>query len=93
MNPCSRDLTAIKIKTLIDGGLREIILGSAYLPYDDAELPPPWEVDKLVMSCRAAGNHLNIGCDGNSITYLGEVQISITKVSPCLIILWLMKWT
>jgi len=58
MNHCSRDLTAVKIKTSIDGGPREIILGSAYLPYDDAEPPPPWQVDKLVMSCRAAGTHL-----------------------------------
>jgi hypothetical protein len=28
MNHCSRDLTAVKIKTSIDGGPREIILGS-----------------------------------------------------------------
>ena len=47
------------------GGPREIILGSAYLPYDD-EPPPTWELEKLVMSCRAAGTHLIIGCDANS---------------------------
>ena len=43
----------------------EIILGSAYLPYDDVILPPSWELEKLVMGCRAAGTHLIIGCDAN----------------------------
>jgi hypothetical protein len=38
-NHCSRDLTAVKIKTSSGRGPREIILGSAYLPYDDAEPP------------------------------------------------------
>ena len=31
MHHCSRDLTAVKIKTSSGGGLREIILGLAYL--------------------------------------------------------------
>ena len=38
MHHCSRDLTAMKIKTSSGGGPREVILGSAYLPYDD--VPP-----------------------------------------------------
>jgi splicing factor 45 len=63
---CSRDLTAVKIKTSSGGGPREIILGSAYLPYDDDVPPPPRELEKLVMGCRAAGTHLIIGCDANS---------------------------
>jgi hypothetical protein len=37
MHYCSRDLTAVKIKTSCGGWPREIIRGSAYLPYDDAE--------------------------------------------------------
>jgi hypothetical protein len=41
LHHCSRDLTAVKIKTSSGGGLREIILGSAYLPYDDIEPPRP----------------------------------------------------
>jgi hypothetical protein len=49
---CSRDLTAVKIKTSSGGGPREIILRSAYLPYDDAEAAPSWVLEKLVMSCR-----------------------------------------
>jgi hypothetical protein len=40
MHQCSRDLTAVKIKTSSDRGPREIVLGSAYLPYDDKLHPP-----------------------------------------------------
>jgi hypothetical protein len=63
---CSRDLTAVKIKTSSGRGPREIILRSAYLPYNDVEHPPPEELDRLVMGCRAEGTHLIIACDANS---------------------------
>jgi len=66
MHPCSRDLTAVKIKTSSGEGPREIILGWAYLPFDYVEPPPPGELEKLVMSCRAEGTHLIIGCDANA---------------------------
>ena len=57
---------AVKIKTSSGRGPREIILGSAYLPYDDVELPPLGELERLVMGCRAEGTHPIIGCDANS---------------------------
>ena len=66
MHHCSRDLTAVKIKTSSGGVPREIILGSAYLPYDDVAPPPPGELERLVMSCRAEGTHLIIGCDAKA---------------------------
>jgi len=66
MHHCSRDLTTVKIKTSNGGGPREIILGLAYLPYDDVEPPPPGELERLVTGCRAEGTHLIVGCDGNS---------------------------
>jgi hypothetical protein len=66
MHHCSRDLTAVKIKTSCGEAPWENILGSAYLPYDDAQPQPPWELEKLVMSCRAEGTHLIIGCDANA---------------------------
>jgi hypothetical protein len=66
MHHCSRDLTAVKIKTSGGGGPKEIILGSAYLPYDDVEPPPPGELERLVTGCRADGTHLIVGCDANS---------------------------
>jgi hypothetical protein len=37
MQYCSRDLTVVKIRGMFDKGKREIILGSAYLPYDEPE--------------------------------------------------------
>ena len=92
---CSRDLTAVKIKTSRGGGPREIILGSAYLPYDDVEPPPPRELEKLMTGCRANGTHLIVGCDAMRIRIKppGEVQILTTEVSPCLTILGLKGWT
>ena len=65
MHHCSRDLMAVKIKTSSGGGPREIVLRSAYLPYDDVEPPPPGELERLVIRCRAEGTHLIIGCDAN----------------------------
>jgi hypothetical protein len=66
LHHCTRDLMAVKIKTSVDGGPKEIILGSAYLPYDDVELPPPGELENLVMECRTGGTHLITGCDTNA---------------------------
>jgi hypothetical protein len=66
LHHCSRDLMAVKIKTSSGGGPREIILGSAYLPYEDVEPPPPRELEMLVTGCRAEGTHLIISCDANS---------------------------
>jgi hypothetical protein len=66
LHHCSRDLTAVKIKTSSGGGPREIILGLAYLPYDDAKPPPPRELERLVTRCMAEGIHLIISCDANS---------------------------
>jgi hypothetical protein len=60
------DLTVVKIKTSSEEGPREIILGSAYPPYDDAEPPPAKELERLVTWCRVEGTHLIIGCDANS---------------------------
>jgi hypothetical protein len=56
----------VKLTTSADGGLREIVLGSAYLPYDDAVLPPPGDLERLVVVCRAGGAHLIIGCNANA---------------------------
>jgi hypothetical protein len=65
MHYCLRDLTAAKIKTLCGRRPREILLGSAYLPYDGAEPPPPREVRQLVIRRRVEGSHFVISCHGN----------------------------
>jgi hypothetical protein len=66
MKHCSRDLTAVKIKSSYEEGPREIILGTAYLPCDDGEPPPTMELERLVIWCSAEGTHLIIGCDAKS---------------------------
>jgi hypothetical protein len=66
MKHCSRDLTAVKIKSSSDDGPREITLGSAYVPYDDAEPPRTRELERLVTGFRTEGTHLIIGCEANS---------------------------
>jgi splicing factor 45 len=66
MHHCSRDLTAVKIRASSGGRPREIIFGSAYLPYDDAVPPTPEELERMLTGCRAQGTHLIIGCDANS---------------------------
>ena len=55
MHHCLRDLTGVKIKTSGGRGPRAIILGSAYLPYDDVEPHPAGEFERLVTGCRANG--------------------------------------
>jgi hypothetical protein len=44
MHYCSRDLKAMNISASSGGKSKEIILGSAYFPYDDAvpHLPRSW---------------------------------------------------
>nr|XP_023014683.1 uncharacterized protein LOC111504372 [Leptinotarsa decemlineata] len=65
-NLCSRDLTAVKIKTAGGGGPEEIIIGSAYPTYDSPEPPLTREVEELVRACQAEGLQLIIGCDANA---------------------------
>jgi hypothetical protein len=66
MHYSSRDLMAAKIEPSRDRGPREIIYGSAYLPYDDFEPPTPREMEKLVAGRRADGSHLVTSCDMNA---------------------------
>lgn len=65
-NFCSRDLTAVKLRTGKGNKKRELTLGSAYLPYDDPDLPPTRDVRELVGSCRENGLQLIIGMDANA---------------------------
>jgi hypothetical protein len=63
---CSRDLAAVKIKSSNGERQREIILGWAYLTYDDVESPSTRELDRLVAWGRDIGAHPILGCDANS---------------------------
>lgn len=66
INHCSRDLTTVKMKIIDGGGVKQIVFGSAYLPYDDPEQPPSRELEQLVRDCRKNGLQLIIGCDANA---------------------------
>jgi hypothetical protein len=59
---CYRGLTAVRITAPYSGGPREIVFGSAYLPFEDAEPPSTPGVEKLVMGYWDEGTHLIIGC-------------------------------
>ena len=59
---CYRDLVAAKIRV----GPREIIIGSAYFPFDSTKPPPTEEVMELVSVAKRTDTHLVLGCDANA---------------------------
>jgi hypothetical protein len=50
----------------LDGGHEELIVTSAYLPYDSDEPPPSKEVRDIVDHCQIRKKQLFIACDANS---------------------------
>lgn len=59
---CFRDLVAAVIKR----GTQEIIIGTAYFPYDSTNPPPTEEVVNLISEAKRKGSHLILGCDANA---------------------------
>lgn len=64
-NFCSRDLVVIKTTINVGGGEREILLGSAYLPYDQNP-PPTGELKKVVTFAQNKRWEILLGCDANA---------------------------
>jgi hypothetical protein len=63
---CSRDATMVRIRYTHSGGCKELIVASAYLPYDPGEPTPTKEVrDNTDYYC-SRKKQLIIGCDANS---------------------------
>jgi hypothetical protein len=61
------DFTAVQLRlTLVDGTHRDVIIGSAYMPYDSEDLPPHEEINSLVAYAKDEGLELLLGCDANS---------------------------
>jgi hypothetical protein len=61
------DLTAAQLRpTLVDGTYRDVIIGSAYMPYDSEYLPPKEEIKILVAYAKDKRLELLLGCDTNS---------------------------
>jgi hypothetical protein len=45
---------------------KDVIIGSAYMPYDSEDLPPQEEIKSLVAYVKDKGLELLLGCDANS---------------------------
>ncbi|XP_024881916.1 uncharacterized protein LOC112461076 [Temnothorax curvispinosus] len=61
------DLVAVRLKlNTDDGGVRDLIVGSVYMPYDSEELPPQRNMIELVTYAKERGLELLLGCDANS---------------------------
>ena len=60
---CSRDLTAVRLKT--DGNALDIVLASVYMPGDSEDCPPK-EMTDLVRHCEDANLDLVICTDSNA---------------------------
>jgi hypothetical protein len=59
-------------------GTLEVLIGSAYMPYDSAEPPPQDEIKKLVAYAEERGLELLPGCDANS-HYVGWGSTDINQ--------------
>ncbi|XP_044580308.1 uncharacterized protein LOC123262193 [Cotesia glomerata] len=62
---CTRDLAVASIKIPIGETKADIIIGSAYLPYEDTTVPTE-EVIRLVEHCKVNDLPLIVGCDANA---------------------------
>jgi hypothetical protein len=61
-----RDLVAIPVKYIEDGAERQLIVCSAYLPYDSEDPPPSRELEELVQYYENENLYLIVGCDSNA---------------------------
>jgi hypothetical protein len=75
---CSRDTTTVRMTYPLAEGHEELIITSAYLPYDSDEPPPSKEVRDIVEHCQSRKNQPIIGCDANS----HHIFWGITDVNP-----------
>jgi hypothetical protein len=63
---CSRDTTTVSITYAYGGGCMELIVASAYLPYDSDEPPPTMKVRDIIDYCHSRKKQIIIGCDANA---------------------------
>ncbi|XP_046145803.1 uncharacterized protein LOC123989170 [Osmia bicornis bicornis] len=63
---CTADISAVKVKLNLGGNTSELVICSAYLPYDSEDPPSTRELRALIGHCANNGLHLVIGCDANS---------------------------
>jgi splicing factor 45 len=63
---CPRDATTVRLTYTYGGGNRELLVTSAYLPYDSDEPPPTKEVRDNIDYCYSRKKQHIIGCDANT---------------------------
>jgi len=80
----SQDLTAIQTTIDMGGQKRELVIGSAYLPYDAITPPPPKEMVSLIQYCSTSKLPLITGCDANSHHPCWGSREAMIGVMPCL---------
>ncbi|PNF32611.1 hypothetical protein B7P43_G18092 [Cryptotermes secundus] len=61
-----RDTTTARMTYTLGGGCEELIVTSAYLPYDSNEPPPSKELRDIVEYSELKEKQLIIGCDANA---------------------------
>ena len=66
-NLCGRDLAVARVKYRDnEGRSRELLVGSAYFPYDAIKNPPPPGVRELIRLSEVERHQLVLGCDANA---------------------------
>ena len=64
---CTEDQTAVELEVVLEkGGIKRIVLGSVYMPYDSQDPPPSNELINLISAAGAGNQEMLIGCDANS---------------------------
>jgi hypothetical protein len=63
---CSWDTTSVRIIYTYGEGNRELVVSSAYLPYDSDEPPPSKEVKGIIDYTHSRKKQLIFGCDANA---------------------------
>jgi hypothetical protein len=63
---CSRDVATVKITYTYGRVCEELIVVSAYLPYDSDEPPPTKEMRDIIEYCQSRKKQLIVGCDTNA---------------------------
>jgi hypothetical protein len=69
---CSKDATMVRITYTYSGSCEELIVASAYLPYDSDEPSPTKEVKHITDYCHSTKKQPSIGCDANAHHILWE---------------------
>ena len=59
-------LVAVLVKYFEDGAERQLVVCSAYLPYDSEDPPPSRELEEFVRYCDSENLYLIVGFDSNA---------------------------